>query len=87
MLAWPCFWANTVGMDLNIDAYEFMASFLVSSIGFVLMAYGKKMSRVPHLVVGVLLMVYPYFVPGALLILLTGGLILGLLWLGVRRGM
>lgn len=87
MLAQCGFWANTLEMDLNLDANEFMASFLVSSIGFVLMVYGKKMSRVPHLVIGVLLMVYPYFVPGALLILLTGGLLLGLLWMGVKRGL
>ena len=37
---------------------------VIGSIGLGLFVYGKKQRRVPHLGAGVLLMVYPYFVPG-----------------------
>jgi len=71
---------------MNLDVNTLLAGLLVSSIGFVLMAYGKKMSRVPHLAVGIVMLVYPYFIPGALLTLAIGALLVGLLWVGVRAG-
>ena len=71
---------------MNIDANSLLAGMLVSSIGFVLFVYGKKQSRFPQLVVGLVLMVYPYFVPSALLMFGIAVCLLGLLWLGVRAG-
>jgi hypothetical protein len=71
---------------MNIDANSLLAGMLVSSIGFVLFVYGKKQSRFPQLVAGLVLMVYPYFVPSALLMLGIAVCLLGLLWLGVRAG-
>ena len=46
------------------DASSIIAGLLVSSIGFVLFSYGKKMSRPPHMISGLVLMVFPYFIPG-----------------------
>ena len=40
------------------------AAVVIGSVGLGLFVYGKKQRRVPHLGAGVLLMVYPYFVPG-----------------------
>ncbi len=71
---------------MDIDANSLLAGMLVSSIGFVLFVYGKKQSRFPQLVVGLVLMVYPYFVPSALLMFGIAVGLLGLLWLGVRAG-
>jgi hypothetical protein len=71
---------------MSFDTPTLLAGLLVSSIGFVLLSYGKKMSRPPHLLVGLVLMVYPYFVPGAILTLAIGGVLLGVLWLAVKRG-
>ena len=73
-------------MSMDIDANSLLAGMLVSSIGFVLFAYGKKQSRFPQLVVGLVLMVYPYFVPSVLLMFGIAVCLLGLLWLGVRAG-
>jgi hypothetical protein len=75
------------GRSLNLDANTLLAGLLVSSIGFVLLTYGRKASRFPHLCTGLILLVYPYFVPGALLTLGIGALILTLLWIAVRSGL
>lgn len=61
-------------------------SFIVGSIGFVLLMYGWKQQRPPHIVVGLVYMAYPYFVSGAATILAIG-VALGVgLWLAVRQG-
>ena len=71
---------------MSFDTPTLLAGLLVSSIGFVLLSYGKKMSRPPHLLAGLILMVYPYFIPGAILVLVIGAVLLTLLWLAVKRG-
>lgn len=47
---------------MNLDPGYLIANLVVSGVGFVLFAYGKKQRRFPHMVMGVVLMVYPYFV-------------------------
>lgn len=71
---------------MTFDASVLMASFLVSAVGFVLLVYGRKMGRIPHLAAGLLLMVFPYFLDGALWILLGGAVISGLCWMAVQYG-
>lgn len=71
---------------MDFDANSLLASLLVSSIGLVLFMYGKRMARVPQLAMGTLLMVFPYFVSGALWILLIGAVALGLFWVAVKSG-
>ena len=58
-----------------------LAAVLIGSIGLGLFVYGKRQRRVPHLVAGILLMVYPYLVPSILPMLLVGAGILGLIGL------
>jgi hypothetical protein len=45
------------------DPTLFTLSLVISAIGFVLSSYGRKSRRWPHGIAGVVLMVYPYFVP------------------------
>jgi hypothetical protein len=71
---------------MDIDANSLLAGLFVSSIGFVLFMYGRKMNRVPHLGAGLILLVYPYFVPGALWILAIAACLLALLWGAIRMG-
>jgi hypothetical protein len=68
------------------DANSLLASLLVSSIGLVLLRYGKKMARVPQIAVGIVLLVFPYFVGSAIWILAVGACLLALLWLAVNNG-
>jgi hypothetical protein len=48
--------------------------------------YGKKEKRIPQMLGGLALMVYPYFVDGLWLILGIGVLLVGLLVAAVRLG-
>jgi hypothetical protein len=48
---------------MTLDGNALLASLLISSIGFVSFAYGKKQGRLPQMLVGVALMAFPYFVP------------------------
>jgi len=71
-------------MDLDVNA--FLAGLLVSSVGFVLLSYGRKMRRPPHVLFGLVLLVYPYFISNVLLIFAIAALLCTLLWLAVRAG-
>ena len=72
---------------MSFDAPTLLAGLLVSSIGFVLLSYGKKMSRPPHMLTGLILLVYPYFVPGVGATLAVAVVILGLFWVALKRGL
>lgn len=69
-----------------MDPWWLFLSLVVGSVGMALFIYGKKQARIPQLVVGILMMAYPYFVSNLWLI---SGIALGLmalLWIGIRMG-
>ena len=68
------------------DPTWLLLSFLVSSIGFVLLQYGRKMSRPPQLLAGIVLLVFPYFVPSVGWMVGIAGALLLLLWVSLQRG-
>lgn len=70
---------------MNIDFASFIASTVVGTIGFVLLVYGKRQGRVPHMVTGGILMAFPYFVDGAWLVAAIGAAVLAAFWYAVRR--
>jgi hypothetical protein len=71
---------------MNFDPTWLFASSILGTIGFALFIYGKKQSRLPQLVAGVLFMVYPYFLTS--LVSLCGiGLLIGVaLWWTIHLG-
>ena len=72
---------------MDLSAGSLVASMVVSSVGFVLFVYGKKEVRLPQLVVGLVMMIFPCFGTGALVTWSLGGT-LGLgLFAAVRRGL
>ncbi len=71
---------------MDLDANAILASFAIGGAGFVAFAYGKKQGRLPHMVAGLALMVFPYFVSNLLLMGGIAGALLALLWLVVRLG-
>lgn len=71
---------------MDIDANLLLASLAVGSVGFVCFAYGKKQGRVPQMLAGVTLFVYPYFVSNALVTVAIAVVVLAALWLAVRLG-
>jgi hypothetical protein len=48
---------------------------LFGSIGMVYMIYGKRQSSVIHIVIGAVLMVYPYLFSNALLVFIAGAIL------------
>lgn len=64
-----------------------LASILLGSVGLGFFVYGRKQRRGPHLAAGVLLMVYPYFVPSVALMLIIGAALVGLLYLATYVGL
>jgi cell division protein FtsL len=71
---------------MDLDANSLLASLLVSSIGFVAFVYGKRQSRYPHMLAGVLLSVFPYFVSNVPLMLGIAVVLCAGLWGAVRLG-
>ena len=71
---------------MDFDANALLASFAVGSIGFVAFVYGKRQTRLPHMIIGVILMAYPYFVSNLYLMAGIAIVLLGGLWTVVRLG-
>jgi len=74
-------------MSMDLDAGSLFASMFVSSIGFVLLVYGRRMKRMPHVVTGIVLLVFPYFVPGVFAMLGIALALCLLLVFAVHRGL
>jgi hypothetical protein len=72
---------------MDLEASSFIASLIVSSIGFVVFVYGKRQQRVPQMVIGLLLMGFPYLVPSVPLMAGIAAVLLGGLWLATRFGL
>ena len=58
-----------------MDTASLLWGLLFSSIGFGYFLYGKKQHSVVPLLCGIALMVYPYFVPGNVLIVVIGSVL------------
>lgn len=71
-------------MDINFG--ELFASFVVCSIGLVSFVYGKRQARVPQMLAGLVLMLFPYFLSNVLLILAIAGAVLAAMWVAIRYG-
>lgn len=63
----------------------FVVGLLVSSVGFVLLSYGRKLARPPQLVAGVVLLLVPYVVPTILWLLFATVLVIALMWAALMR--
>ena len=71
---------------MDFESESLVASLIVSSIGFVAFMYGRRLERVPQIVVGLLLMAFPYFVPNVLLMAGIAAVLLILMWVAMRLG-
>jgi hypothetical protein len=71
---------------MNLDANLILASLIVSSLGFVSFVYGKKQARVPQMLAGLILLIYPYFVSNLWIMLGAAVAVLAGLWVAVRYG-
>ena len=75
---------DPLGLLGDVSASWLLLSLIPSAFGVVLFMYGRKQSRMPHLVAGVVLMVYP-MVATTVRSLVIGGLLIGAgLWYAIR---
>jgi len=72
---------------VDFDVNSLLASIVPSSIGLVAFMYGKRQGRVPHIAIGLVLMVYPYFVSNILIMFAIAAVLSLGLWLAVRTGL
>lgn len=71
-------------MDLSFGGL--LLAVIVGAAGLACFLYGRKQGRLPHVVAGVALMAYPYFVPTPWITALIAAAILAGLWGAVRLG-
>jgi len=71
---------------MDLDPATLCTGLLISAVGTGLFLYGKKQARVPQIVAGLLLIVLPVAVPGALCQLGAAALVIAGVWFAVRSG-
>ena len=71
---------------MSFDPTWLFLSLFPSGIGFVLLVYGKKQQRWPHMVAGLLFMGYPYLATTVTSLVGVGVLLAVGLWYVARAG-
>jgi hypothetical protein len=71
---------------MSLDPTWLFVSLIAGGVGFVLLVYGKKQQRWPQLAARLLFMVYPYFTPSLVSLVLIGLLLAFILWYAIRLG-
>jgi hypothetical protein len=61
-------------------------SLVVSGIGLVLLMYGRRQQRWPHIIAGLAFLVYPLLTPTVGSMATVGAVIGLVLWIAVRQG-
>lgn len=72
---------------MDLSPGTLVASLVVSTAGFGFFLYGKKQLRLPQVVVGVVMMGFPYVVTSPLAIWAIGGTLVLALVAALRLGM
>lgn len=71
---------------VSFDPNEMLMALLVGCVGTVCFLYGKRQSRLPHMVVGAALIAHPFFVTNIAISAAITLALLGALWWTVRLG-
>ena len=74
------------GADLDLSAGMLAASIFISLMGAALLMYGRRETRVPHMVAGAILIVFPYFAHWWWLAVIIAVVVLGVLALLSKLG-
>ena len=73
----------TLGSDLDIGWMA--ASVVISAVGLGMFLYGKRTSQFMSLFAGILMMVYPYFVPNTIAMIAIGVGVTAFVWFFGRQ--
>jgi len=66
---------------VDFSAGSLFANLIVSGVGFFLFSYGRKTTDIPKVVVGLVMMAYPYFVSSATMLIGIAVALVAGLWL------
>ncbi|HSN83782.1 MAG TPA: hypothetical protein VLS88_14455 [Polyangiales bacterium] len=69
-----------------LEPMYMLVAFVFSSVGFVMLVYGKKQQRPLQLGGGLLLLLLPFFLHDALRLGLISAALCAAVWLGVKAG-
>ena len=72
---------------VDFDSSSLISSLAISAVGFVLFRYGRSQRRLPHVGIGLTLMLFPYAVSDTLAMLGIAFVLLAVLWGMTRYGM
>ncbi len=72
---------------MDLDANSLLASLLIGLVGAACFMYGKRQGRFPQMLVGALMVVYPYFVSSVPVMVAIAAALLAGLWGAVRLGL
>jgi hypothetical protein len=71
---------------MDLYANTILASLFVGLVGMACFTYGRRQGRVPPMVAGAVLIVYPYFVPNLAVMAVVAIAVLASLWGALRLG-
>jgi hypothetical protein len=71
---------------VELNANSILVSLLIGLVGLACFRYGRRQGRVPPMIAGVVLIVYPYFVSNVGVMLAIAAAILAALWGAVQLG-
>lgn len=71
---------------MHLDLGTIVVGGFIGLIGLALLSYGRRQVRIPHIVVGLILLVYPYFVGNLIVTAVIAAALLGGLSFAARQG-
>jgi hypothetical protein len=71
---------------MDLDANALLASFFIGLVGVACFLYGRRQGRLPPMVVGAAMVVYPYFVPNVVVMIAIAVALVAAMWGAIRLG-
>ncbi len=71
---------------MSLDGNALLLSLFIGLVGLACFIYGKRQARLPAMLIGFVMMAYPYFVSNLLLMAGIAVVLLAGLWLAARQG-
>jgi hypothetical protein len=71
---------------MDLDANALLASLFIGLVGAACFLYGRRQGRLPPMVVGAAMVVYPYFVPNLAAMIAIAAALLAAMWGAIRLG-
>jgi hypothetical protein len=71
---------------MDLDANALLASLFIGLVGAACFLYGRRQGRLPPMVAGAAMVVYPYFVPNVVVMIAIAVALLAAMWGAIRLG-